>query len=107
MSLSADDAVELSRSIIAEFHRYSVTGHVDNSVHVMTIKSIITATCRHFPRENRQIEKSLRDYALNLFEEEWLRQAKEEEEEEYDREEEQKEASRVFLKYYRTEKDAW
>ena len=106
MSLSTDDAVELSKSIIAEFHRYFMTGDVDNYDHVMAIKRIITATCSHFPKERNKVKKNLLDYALGLFKEEWIRLAKEDEDE-YDKEEEQQEASRVFLQIYKTEKDVW
>lgn len=106
MSISADNAIELSKSIIAEFHRYFMTGDVDNYDHVMAIKRIITATRSHFPNESREVEKNLLDYALALFVEEWLRLAKEDEDE-YDREEELEEASRVFLQIYKTEKDVW
>ena len=77
MSISADNAIELSKSIIAEFHRYFVAGRADNYDHVMAIKRIITATCSHFPNESREIQKNLLDYARDLFGEEWLRQAKE------------------------------
>jgi hypothetical protein len=67
MSISADNAIELSKSIIAEFHRYFVEGDVDNYDHVMAIKKIITATCSHFPNESIEIERNLLDYALDLF----------------------------------------
>ena len=104
MNISANDAIELSKSIIAEFHQYFVAGDVDNYDHVMAIKRIITATCSHFPDESIEVEKNLLDHALDLFREEWLRQAKEDEGE-YDRKEELEEASRVFLQIYKTGKD--
>lgn len=104
MNISVDNAIELSKSIIAEFHRYFVERGVENYDHVMAIKTIITATCRHFPDERIEVERNLRDYALGLFREEWLRLAKEDEDE-YDEKEELKEASRVFLRIYKTEKD--
>ena len=106
MSISVNNAIELSKSIIAEFHRYFIAEGVDNYDHVMTIKRIITATCSHFLNESSEVEKNLLDYALDLFGEEWLRLAKEEEDE-YDREEELEEASRVFFQIYKTEKDEW
>ncbi|MFC1995031.1 hypothetical protein ACFLVK_01330 [Chloroflexota bacterium] len=104
MSISTDNAIELSKSIIAEFHRYFVAEGVDNYDHVMAIKRIITAICSHFPNESIEVEKNLLDYALDLFREEWLRLAKEDEDE-YNRKEELEEASRVFLQIYKTEKD--
>lgn len=104
ISISADNAIELSKSIIAEFHRYFVAEGIDNYDHVMAIKRIITATCSHFPNESIEVEKNLLDHALDLFREEWIRLAKEDEEE-YDRKEELEEASRVFLQIYKTEKD--
>ena len=106
MSISADNAIELSKSIIAEFHRYFVAEGVDNYDYVMAIKRIITATCSHFPNESSEVERNLLDYALDLFGEEWLRLAKEDEGE-YDREEELEEANRAFLQIYKTEKDVW
>mgnify|MGYP001074190428 CR=1 FL=1 len=95
-SICADNAIELSKSIIAEFHQYLVAGGVDNYDHVMAIKRIITATCSHFPDESIEVEGNLLDYALDLFGEEWLRLVNEDEDE-YDRKEELEEASRVFL----------
>ena len=106
MSMSAAGGIELSKSIIAEFHQYFVAGGADNYDHVMALKRIITATCSHFPNESNKVEKNLLDCALGLFEEEWLRLAKEDEDE-YDREEELEEASRVFLQIYKTEKDVF
>ncbi len=107
MSISAANAIELSKSIIAAFHRYFIiAGDTDNYDHVMAIKRIITATCSHFPNESNEVEKNLLDYALDLFEGEWLRLAKEDEDE-YDREEELEEARRVFLQIYKTEKEVW
>ena len=100
MSISADNAIELSKSIIAEFHQYFVAGGADNYDHVMAIQRIITATCSHFPNESNEVEKSLLDCALDLFKEEWLRLAKEDEDE-YDREEKLEEARRVFLQTYK------
>jgi len=44
MSLSANNALELSKSIIAEFHRYFVAGGVDNYDHVMAINQIGNCT---------------------------------------------------------------
>ena len=106
MSISVDNAIELSKSIIAEFHRHFVAEGVDNCDHVMAIKRIITATCSHFPNESSEVERNLLDYALDLFGEEWIRLVKEDEDE-YDREEEVEEASRVFLQIYKTEKDVF
>ena len=80
------------------------TGNAGNYDHVMAVKRIITAVCSHFPNQKNQVEKSLLDYAVGLFQKEWLKQAKEEGGE-YDREEELEEAKRVFLKIYKTEKD--
>jgi len=106
MSISADNAIELSKSIIAEFHRYFVAGDVDNYNHAMAIKRIITATCSHFPNESIEVERNLLDYALDLFGEEWLRLVKKDEDK-YDRKEEIEESRKVFLQIYKTEKDAW
>ncbi len=106
MSLSANNALELSKSIIAEFHRHFTQEGVDNHDHVMAIKRIITATCSHFPNESRTIEKKLLEYAFELFAEEWLRLAKEDEDE-YDRQEELEEARRVFFRTYKAEEDVW
>lgn len=104
MSISADNAIELGKSIVAEFHQYFVSGGIDNYDHVMAIKRIIRATCSHFSNKRMEVEKNLLDYSLDLFKEEWLRLAKEDEDE-CDKKEELKEASRVFLKIYKTEKD--
>lgn len=104
VNISAADAIELSKSIIATFHRHFLAGGTDNYDHIMAIKRIITTTCSHFPSESNEVGKNLVDYALDLFVEEWLRQAKEEDDE-YDTEEELKEARRVFLRIYKTEKN--
>ncbi|MCL0056109.1 hypothetical protein M1N81_00825 [Dehalococcoidia bacterium] len=106
MSISADNAMELSKSIIAEFHRYFIAAGVGNHDHIMAIKKIITATCSHFPNESSDVEKGLLDNALDLFSGYWLELAKEDDDE-CDMEEEREEASRVFLHIYRTEKDVW
>lgn len=103
MSISADNAIELSKSIIVEFHRYFVAEGIDNYDHVMAVKNIIRATCSHFPNQRTEVEKKLLDHALDLFRKEWLRGAKEDEDE-YDERQELKEASKVFLKIYKTEK---
>ena len=96
----------LSRSIIAEFHKHFIAEGTDNYEHVMAIKRIITATCRCCPNESSEVKKELLDYALGLFEEEWLRQAQEGGDR-YDRGEEVKEARKIFLQIYETEKDVW
>jgi hypothetical protein len=105
INMSVVNAVDLSKSIIHEFHKHFLTGDADNYEHVMAVKRIITATRRHFPNESNEIEKVLLDYALGLFEEEWLSLAEEEEDDECDTEEELEEARRVFLGIYKTEKD--
>ncbi len=105
MSISANNAIKLSKSIIAEFHQYFVAGSADNYDHVMAIQRIITATCSHFPNESNEVERSLLDYALDLFKEEWLRLAKEVEDE-YDRKEKLKEARMAFLQIYKTKEVA-
>ena len=104
MSISAADGIDLSKSIIDAFDRYFRAGNAGNYDHVMAVKRIITAVCSHFPNQKNQVEKSLLDYAVGLFQKEWLKQAKEEGDE-YDREEELEEGKRVFLKIYKTEKD--
>ena len=106
MTMASDTAVEVSKSIITEFHRYFAENAVDNFEHVLAIKRIVKATCRHFPAKTSEIEKELLDYAFDLFLEEWLRLA-EEDEEEYDREEEVEKARRVFFRIYETEKQVW
>lgn len=104
MGMSSADGIELSKSIINAFHRYFRAGDTDNYDHVMAIKRIITATSGHFPNQKNEIEKHLLGYALDIFQREWLRQAKEEGDE-YDTQEELDEARRVFLQIYKTEKD--
>jgi hypothetical protein len=99
MTISANDAIELSKSIIAEFHRCFTLGGADYCDHVMAIKRVITAACRHFPDESNEVEKSLLDYTLDFFEEEWLRLVKEGGEE-YDSENKLEEARRVFLRIF-------
>jgi len=103
VTISSDAALKLSKSIIEEFHRYFIEEGVDNYDHVIAVKRIITATCRHFADESSEIEKELLDFAFDLFLQEWLRLAGEEEEE-YDREEEVEEAKRVFFRTYKPEK---
>lgn len=104
MSISADNAIELGKSIITEFHQYFVSAGIDSFDHIMAIKRIIRATCSHFLNDKKEVEKILLDYALDLFKKECLRLA-EEDEDKCDRKEEMKEASRIFLKIYNTEKD--
>jgi hypothetical protein len=106
VSMPVANAVALSKSIIAEFHKHFLAGGTDNYEHVMAIKRIITATCRYCPNASNEVKRELLDYALALFEEEWLRQAKEEGDR-YDRGEEVKEARKIFLQIYKTEKDVW
>lgn len=105
MTVSASDAVDLGKSIIAEFHRYFVSDGADNYDHVMAIRRIITAISSHFPDGAAEVERNLFDYGLRLFQEEWLRQAVEDEDD-CDKKEELKEATGVFRKIYKTGKDA-
>ena len=61
MSISADNAIALGKSIVAEFHQYFIAGGIDNYDHVMAIKRIIRATCSHFTNERMEVEKNLLD----------------------------------------------
>ena len=104
--MAIDTVVEVSKSIITEFHRYFADEGVDNFEHVLAVKRIVKATCHHFPNKTSEIEKELLDHACDLFLQEWLKLAAEDEED-YDREEELEEARRVFFQIYQTGKMVW
>ena len=98
--------LSLSKAILFELHQYFDEVGLDNYDHIMTVKRVIMATCKHFPSKSKEIESELYNYIFDLFWQAWKLSA-EEDEEDYDLNKEHQEASRVFRHIYRKEENIW